>query len=890
MRIAHFSLDNLSIKHRLPLLIGTLLLGSILASTIVSYRGAKESVLEVGGERLQGLTGQLALLLQQSSAPMTTKTLATANEPVIRAFLQSPSPTRKSEAGALLKQFTPDEDPNAVQVELWDTKNSLLLTVPSGFSAEPADLSAEIKTCNTEPYKAIGPMRLSDNMIKYPVVAATRDESGNPIGYLVRWRRTSLNPPPKQLMDLLGSEAALYFGNIRGDLLTNLDHVVPNPAPRLGSTSDVMHYSRDGRTVMGLGRPITGTPWFVLVEFPEQQFLAQTNRFLRRILVIDIILFSIGMAGAFALSRSITRPLNLLTKSAAEIGGGDFSKKIYVRRNDELGVLGDAFNSMTGKVRDSQTELERKVEALGESEHRLQTVIENLSEGLVVADLSGQLLNWNRAALEIHGFATLEEGLLELPDFAKIFKLSDLNGSVLELNDWPLARIIRGEQLRNLEVCIHRIDSDWQRVFNYGGSIVREASGRQIAIVTMSDITHRKRAEQGLQSSETRYRRLFESAKDGILILNADTGKILDVNPYLIAMLHFPKGELVGKRLWELGPFKDIVASKLAFAELQERGYVRYENLPLETREGVIRQVEFVSNAYRAGEKDVLQCNIRDITERKLAEERLQQTNFHLQQTLAKLQAKSGELKLMTQQLWQASKLATMGELAASVAHELNNPLATVSLKLESLADQQAADSEQSRSIQIMAGEVERMGKLVGSLLEFSRRGHQQVSTIAIGEEIAKSVELIEYYLRSRRIDVIQDFEADLPTLQADRQQLRQVFLNLLTNASDAMPEGGRLIVRAKNARAENGVNGVEIEFADAGMGIPPSDLENIWDPFFTTKPEGKGTGLGLAICRRVIEEHHGRISIESRPDEGTTVTIFLPATGEEGELLDREH
>lgn len=888
MRTAHFSLANLSLRHRLPLLIGALLLGSILASTVASYRGVRESALEVGDERLQNLTKQLALLLQQSSNSLLTKTFTTANEPPIRAFLQSPSPDRQSEASALLKQFTTAEDLNALQVEIWDTRNSLLLTVPNAIEAEPAaDLEAEFKACSVEPFRAIGPLRARNNMIKFPVVSGIKDESGNLIGYLVRWRRTSLNPPPKQLMDLLGSEAALYFGNIRGDLLTNLEHLVSNPAPRLGSTSEALHYSRDGTPVMGVARHITGTPWFVLVEFPEQPLLTQTNRFLQRILLIHVVLFIIGMVGAFTLSRSVTQPLELLTGSVALISGGDYSGKIHIKRNDELGVLGNAFNAMIGKVRNSQIELERKVEALGESEQRLQAVIENLSEGLVVADLRGQLLNWNRAALEIHGFASLEEGLLKLPEFADIFELSDLNGAVLKLDQWPLPRIIRGEQLRNIEVCIRRHNSDWHRVFNYGGSVVREASGRLIAIVTMSDITDRKRAELGLQTSETRYRRLFESAKDGILILDAAGGEILDVNPYLIEMLGFSKQELVGKELWEIGPFKDIVASQVAFSELQERGYIRYENLPLETRAGAIKQVEFVSNSYQAGERHVIQCNVRDITERKLAEEALRQTNQRLERTLAELQTKTQELKSMTQQLWQASKLATMGELAASVAHELNNPLATISLRLESLADELALDGQKVQSVEIVADEVERMGKLVGSLLEFSRRGHQQVSTIDLGEEIAKAVELIEYYLRTRRIDVIQEFEPGLPTVQADRQQLRQVFLNLLTNASDAMPEGGRLIVRARNT--SDGLKGVSIEFADAGLGIAAADLDRIWDPFFTTKPEGKGTGLGLAICRRVIEEHQGRISIESRLGEGTTVAIFLPATGKEGEQGDRD-
>jgi PAS domain S-box-containing protein len=142
-------------------------------------------------------------------------------------------------------------------------------------------------------------------------------------------------------------------------------------------------------------------------------------------------------------------------------------------------------------------------------------------------------------------------------------------------------------------------------------------------IAVKQDISERRRAEEGLRTSEIRYRRLFESAKDGILILDADSGQIVDANPYLIEMLGFSKEELAGKELWEIGAFKDVVASKLAFAELRQRGYIRYENLPLESRDGLIRQVEFVSNSYLAGDSRVIQCNIRDITERKQAEEKL---------------------------------------------------------------------------------------------------------------------------------------------------------------------------------------------------------------------------------------------------------------------------
>ena len=128
------------------------------------------------------------------------------------------------------------------------------------------------------------------------------------------------------------------------------------------------------------------------------------------------------------------------------------------------------------------------------------------------------------------------------------------------------------------------------------------------------------RSNQAIRTSELSYRRLFEAARDGILLLEADTGLISDVNPFLTELLGFSHRELVGAPIWELGPFKDIVANKAKFDQLQEQGYVRYENLPLETRDGRKIPVEFVSNVYEAGDRNVIQCNIRDITERKRAE------------------------------------------------------------------------------------------------------------------------------------------------------------------------------------------------------------------------------------------------------------------------------
>lgn len=266
-----------------------------------------------------------------------------------------------------------------------------------------------------------------------------------------------------------------------------------------------------------------------------------------------------------------------------------------------------------------------------------------------------------------------------------------------------------------------------------------------------------------------------------------------------------------------------------------------------------------------------------DVTERQQLLESLQETNRTLEQALQQLHATSEEVRSTTQQLWQAAKLASVGELAASIAHELNNPLATISLRLESVLQQTSPDDPRRRPLEIIEQESERMSQLVANMLHFSRQGKEQVSSVNVVEEVQKTLELIEPQYRQRKIRVVQAFAPALPTIFADRQKLRQVLLNLLTNAGDAMLHGGTLTLRLAPATMDSDRPAVEMLFSDTGHGIPREHLHKIMDPFFTTKPEGKGTGLGLAICRRIIQEHCGTIEIESEAGRGTTVRIVLP-------------
>jgi signal transduction histidine kinase len=282
---------------------------------------------------------------------------------------------------------------------------------------------------------------------------------------------------------------------------------------------------------------------------------------------------------------------------------------------------------------------------------------------------------------------------------------------------------------------------------------------------------------------------------------------------------------------------------------------------------------------------------------RRRAKEELRQLNARLEDAnrgledrvalrTAELQATAEELRSMSQQLWQAAKLATMGELAASIAHELNNPLATVSLHLESLREETAASSPGARRLQVIEQEVDRMANLVANLLQFSRPGQQQISTLDVREELERTLEIIHYVFRKNRVTVDRDFAQPLPMIQADRQKLRQVFLNLLMNACDAMPAGGTVTLRTKPVELPTGQSGVAIEVVDNGVGIAPENLSRVMEPFFTTKQEGKGTGLGLPICRRIVQEHHGTIELASGLDTGTTVRIDLPvANGSNGRI-----
>ncbi|MBI3592591.1 MAG: histidine kinase, partial [Nitrospirae bacterium] len=233
------------------------------------------------------------------------------------------------------------------------------------------------------------------------------------------------------------------------------------------------------------------------------------------------------------------------------------------------------------------------------------------------------------------------------------------------------------------------------------------------------------------------------------------------------------------------------------------------------------------------------------------------------------------EKKKMEEQLLQASKLAGIGKLTAGISHEIGNPLASISSLVQEMRSLKMDSKEDieftGESLKTIYANIERIAKIVRSLGDFARISSTEKTMCNISEIFDRTINLVKYDKRFKNIKLTTEIE-DLQQLWLNPDQMQQVFLNLMLNALDAMPDSGRLDV---TMRRTDGF--VEIIFSDTGVGMEESVMDRIFDPFFTTKPFGKGTGLGLSICYGIIREHNGTINFRSKKGKGTTVVIRLP-------------
>jgi len=373
------------------------------------------------------------------------------------------------------------------------------------------------------------------------------------------------------------------------------------------------------------------------------------------------------------------------------------------------------------------------------------------------------------------------------------------------------------------------------------------------------------RAQEGLRNSEIRYRRLFEAARDGILILNASTEKIIDVNPFMTELLGYSRNEILGKELWKIGFFRDKQASRNALQELRANGYVRYEDLPLRSIDGKLKDVEFVSNVYEENDAQVIQCNIRDISQRKLAEKERGQLLERAQS--ARVEAdKANDVK---------------DQFLALLSHELRTPLTSILGWSQMLTDVDLDDEASRRALEIIVRNARAQRQLIDDLLDISRIITGKLRLDVQPVEIAPIIEAVIDSLRpaanAKSISLQITLDPRTSSISGDPDRLQQMVWNLLTNAIKFTAKGGSVAVWLGRIESH-----VEITVQDTGQGIAPELLPHVFDRFrqsdsSSTRRHG-GLGLGLSIVRQLAELHGGTVTAQSPGEgKGTTFKVTLP-------------
>ncbi|MEK6701794.1 MAG: ATP-binding protein [Planctomycetota bacterium] len=384
--------------------------------------------------------------------------------------------------------------------------------------------------------------------------------------------------------------------------------------------------------------------------------------------------------------------------------------------------------------------------------------------------------------------------------------------------------------------------------------------GRYGVVCYFIDTSDRVLAQRALRASETRYRRLFQSAKDGILILDAKSGKIIDANAIMSGLLGRELPSLLGRELHEIGMFADEKASRGAFAELQHNGYLRYDHLPIHKPGGETTHVEFVSNVYSEGERLLAQCNVRDITVRAAMEQQIKEQAHSL-----------------------AEQARRKDEFLAMLSHELSNPLAPIR-SASYLLRQHASAGEsaiQRQAREIIDRQVANLTKLVGDLLEVSRvvsgRVRLDLQRVDLKRVLEHALQTVGPLFEQRKQSVTLELCSDPLWANADPARLEEVMVNLLNNAAKYTPDAGTITLSCERREAH-----ALLRVVDNGVGLDKELLPRIFDLFTQADRSldraAGGLGIGLALAHRLVTLHNGTIEARSAgPGKGSEFTVTLP-------------
>jgi two-component system NtrC family sensor kinase len=375
--------------------------------------------------------------------------------------------------------------------------------------------------------------------------------------------------------------------------------------------------------------------------------------------------------------------------------------------------------------------------------------------------------------------------------------------------------------------------------------------GRLAALVSITNITERKKMEEALRQSEENYKALFDSTVIGTFVLDAETRKVVMANQAAAKIFGFSSPEEgIGEDPLEfVHPADKESALELIVKELFEQDLRMTHEIRAITKDG--RAIWISVTAARIMHKGKLAglISFTDITEQKRQSERLMLTD----------------------------RLASLGELASGAAHELNNPLTSIIGFSQLLLEKEVPD-DIHEDLKLINSEAQRAVSVTKNLLTFARKHAPVKQRDQINNIIEDVLKLRTYEHKANGIEVERQLDPDLPKIMVDYFQMQQVFMNIIINAEYFMIKAHNKGVLTITTKKQDDT--VMISFADDGPGIPPENLKRIFDPFFTTKEAGKGTGLGLSICHGIVTGHGGQIYVRSQLGKGATVFVELPING----------
>ena len=518
-----------------------------------------------------------------------------------------------------------------------------------------------------------------------------------------------------------------------------------------------------------------------------------------------------------------------------------------------------------GTFRDisEKKQAERKLKkaelVLRQERNMLEAVTENIGAGLTITSKDYHILWTNKVMKHIRGIPDLEG--------RKCYATYNYLDTVCP--ECGVKKVFEGKEIDSREYTVfdrEKGSTIWTQLI---ATPIKDKDGNVTsALELVLPITERKMMEQSLKSSEERFRTIMNSALDAIIAID-DTMNIVAWNPAALRIFGYTQGEIIGKPISTLIPFN---LTQTATQEI--RRFV--EAKPKDSIGGIIETVgvkkdgtefpaELSFSKMQINGKNHGVSFIKDITERKQAQKKLQDYSKELEETVAQ---RTAQLRAMQDRLLKAERLAAIGELAGMVGHDLRNPLTGIKNAAYYLRKKgkTISEAQAKEMLEIIDKAIVHSNKIINDLLDYSREMHLELTESALRTLLDEAVRMIQV---PDQIQILNHTLEDIK-FNVDADKMMRVFINLIKNAVDAMPEKGTLEITSHKTK-----DNLEIAFADTGTGIPDETLSKIFSPLFTTKAQGMG--FGLAICKRIVESHGGTITVKTAVNKGTTFTITLP-------------